>query len=86
VVEARAEAVAHKAKVDEAKAKAAKAKAVNARAAKAKAVRVASSSMATVATNLVEDMVTKLEIATNAKPTCMMGSMTRMAKARALLL
>jgi hypothetical protein len=83
VVEAKAEAVVHKAKVDAAKAKAAKAKAAKAKAAKAKA-RVASNLMATAAMNLVGDTVTKLEIATSAKPTYVMGSMTRAERVRML--
>ena len=53
MVEARAEAVVHKAKVDEAKAKAAKAKAERARA------RVASNLMAAAVTGLVADMAIK---------------------------
>jgi hypothetical protein len=81
VVEAKAEAVVHRAKVDEAKAKAAKAKAAKA---KAKA-RVASNLMATAAMSLVGNAVTKLATAINAKPTCMMGSTIGIAKVRTLL-
>ena len=87
MVEAKAEAVVHKAKVDAAKAKAAEAKAAKAKAEKAKAAmaRVESNSMDAAATNLVADVVTKHTTAINARPTYMMGNITRVVRVRMLL-
>ena len=84
MVEAKAKAVAHKAKVDAGKAKVAEAKAAKVKEAKARA-RVGSSSTATVATNLAGATDIKLEIATSARPTYMTENITRVERVRMLL-